>query len=69
MGLASQILHKLIVREKDAKKILLSQKKYIQKVLRTFNMDKNKDVSTQLAMHLKLSTKHCSSSDSEKEDI
>ncbi|KAH0743072.1 hypothetical protein KY290_031065 [Solanum tuberosum] len=45
------------------------QEKYIQKVLRRFNMDKAKVVSTPLAMHFKLSTRHCPSSDGEKEDM
>ena len=59
----------MIVRDRDAKKLWLSQEKYIQKVLRRFNMDKAKVVSTHLSMHFKLSTRHCPSSDGEKENI
>uniref|UniRef100_A0A3Q7H9P6 Reverse transcriptase Ty1/copia-type domain-containing protein n=1 Tax=Solanum lycopersicum TaxID=4081 RepID=A0A3Q7H9P6_SOLLC len=69
LGPERQILGMQIVRNRKAKKLVLSQEKYIQKVLRTFNMDKAKVVSTPLAMHFKLSTKQCPSSDDEKEDM
>uniref|UniRef100_A0A3Q7IIL0 Reverse transcriptase Ty1/copia-type domain-containing protein n=1 Tax=Solanum lycopersicum TaxID=4081 RepID=A0A3Q7IIL0_SOLLC len=69
LGPASQILGMQIVRDRKAKKLVLSQEKYIQKVLRRFSMDKAKVVSTPLAMHFKLSTKQCPSSDDEKEDM
>ena len=57
LGPAKQILGMQIVHDRKAKKLWLSQEKYIQKVLRRFNMDKAKVVSTPLAMHFKLSTK------------
>lgn len=57
LGPARQILGMQIVRDRKAKKLVLSQEKYIQKVLRRFSMDKAKVVSTPLAMHFKLSTK------------
>ncbi|XP_015163879.1 uncharacterized protein [Solanum tuberosum] len=66
---ARQILGMQIVRDRDAKKLWLSQEKYIQKVLCRFNMDNAKVVNTPLAMHFKLSTRHCPSSDGEKEDM
>ena len=69
LGPARQILGMQIVRDRKAKKLVLSQEKYIQKVLRRFSMDKAKVVSTPLAMHFKLSTKQCPSSDDEKEDM
>lgn len=69
LGPARQILGMQIVRDREAKKLWLSQEKYIQKVLHRFNMDKAKVVSTPLAMHFKLSTKQCPSSDDEKEDM
>ena len=49
LGPARQILGMQIVRDRDAKKLWLSQEKYIQKVLRRFNMDKAKVVNTPLA--------------------
>uniref|UniRef100_A0A3Q7IT70 Reverse transcriptase Ty1/copia-type domain-containing protein n=1 Tax=Solanum lycopersicum TaxID=4081 RepID=A0A3Q7IT70_SOLLC len=69
LGPARQIFGMQIVRDRKAKKLVLSQEKYIQKVLRRFSMDKAKVVSTPLAMHFKLSTKQCPSSDDEKEDM
>ncbi|PHT36950.1 hypothetical protein CQW23_24650 [Capsicum baccatum] len=69
LGPAKQIFGMQIVRGRKAKKLWLSQEKYIQKVLRRFNMDKAKVVSTPLAMHFKLSTKQCPSSDDAKEDM
>uniref|UniRef100_A0A3Q7EBT0 Reverse transcriptase Ty1/copia-type domain-containing protein n=1 Tax=Solanum lycopersicum TaxID=4081 RepID=A0A3Q7EBT0_SOLLC len=69
LGPARQILGMQIVRDRKAKKLVLSQEKYIQKVLRRFSMDKAKVVSTPLAMHFKLSTKQCPSSDDEKENM
>uniref|UniRef100_A0A3Q7I4I4 Reverse transcriptase Ty1/copia-type domain-containing protein n=1 Tax=Solanum lycopersicum TaxID=4081 RepID=A0A3Q7I4I4_SOLLC len=69
LGTTRQILDMQIVRDRKAKKFVLSQEKYIQKVLRRFSMDKAKGVSASLAMHFKLSTKQCPSSDDEKEDM
>lgn len=54
-----------IVCDRDAK---LSQE-YIQKLLRRFKMEKSKVVSTPWAMHLKLSTRQCHSSEGDKEDM
>uniref|UniRef100_A0A3Q7FPJ7 Reverse transcriptase Ty1/copia-type domain-containing protein n=1 Tax=Solanum lycopersicum TaxID=4081 RepID=A0A3Q7FPJ7_SOLLC len=42
LGPARQILGMQIVRDRKAKKLVLSQEKYIQKVLRRFSMDKAK---------------------------
>uniref|UniRef100_A0A3Q7ED15 Reverse transcriptase Ty1/copia-type domain-containing protein n=1 Tax=Solanum lycopersicum TaxID=4081 RepID=A0A3Q7ED15_SOLLC len=69
LGPARQILGMLNVRDRKARKLVLSQEKYIQKVLCRFSMDKAKVVCTPLAMHFKLSTKQCPSSDDEKEDM
>ncbi|KAF3651520.1 putative wall-associated receptor kinase 2-like [Capsicum annuum] len=63
LGLAKQILDMQIVCDRKSKKLWLSQEKYIHKVLRRFNMDKAKVVSTPLVMHFKLSMKQCPSSD------
>ena len=59
----------LIVCDRDVKKLWLSQEKYIQEVLRRFNMDKAKVVSTPSVMNFKFSTRHSPSSDGEKEDM
>ena len=69
LGPAKQILGIRIHRERDAKKLYLSQEKYIEKVLRRFNMDKAKAVSSPLATHFKLNTEQCPSTDVEKKDM
>lgn len=69
LGPAKQILGMKILRDRKAKKLWLSQEKYIEKVLQRFNMDKAKVVSTPLASHFKLSTAHSPSTTKEKEDM
>uniref|UniRef100_A0A3Q7JCD4 Reverse transcriptase Ty1/copia-type domain-containing protein n=1 Tax=Solanum lycopersicum TaxID=4081 RepID=A0A3Q7JCD4_SOLLC len=44
-----------ITRLRDERKIYLSQKKYIERVLEHFNMKSAKPVNTPLAGHMKLS--------------
>ena len=57
LGLAKQILGIRIIRDRASKKLHMSQKHYIEKVLERFNMDQAKVVSSPLATHFKLSTK------------
>ena len=57
LGSAKQILGMKIDRDRSAKKLWLSQEKYIEKVLQKFNMEKAKDISCPLANHFKLSSK------------
>ena len=52
LGPAKQILGIKLTHDRKAKKLWLSQEKYIEKVLQRFNMDKAKVVSTPLATHL-----------------
>ena len=58
-----------ILRGRKAKKLWLSQEKYIERVLERFNMKHPKPVSTPLGSHFKLRKRTCSSSKKEKEDI
>ncbi|CAL1383495.1 unnamed protein product [Linum trigynum] len=67
LGPAKQILGMRISRDRRNGKIRLSQERYIERVLERFNMSKAKAVSTPLGGHLKLSVKHCPTSDEEKE--
>ena len=55
--------------EIDAKKLWLSQKGYVEKVLDRFNMNNVKPISTPLANHFKLSTVQCPKIDSVKYDM
>lgn len=69
LGPAKQILGIRITRERKSKKLHLSQKQYIEKVLERFNMDKAKVVSSPIATHFKLSSTQCPSTAKEKEDM
>ena len=51
------------------RKIYLSQKKYIERVLERFNMKNAKPVSTPLAGHMKMSKKMCPTAREEKESM
>ena len=69
LGPARQILGTQILRNRKAKKLWLSQEKYIEQVLERFNMKHAKPISTSLGSHFKLRKKSCSSSKKEKGDI
>ena len=69
LGLARQILGMQILHDRKAKKLWLSQEKYIKQVLERFNMKHAKPVSTTLGSHFKLIKRSCSSSKKEKGDI
>ena len=69
LGPARQILAMQIVRDKKAKKLWLSQEKYIKRVPEMFNMKDAKPVNTPLGSHFKLRKRSCSSSKKEKGDI
>uniref|UniRef100_A0A2N9GSR4 Integrase catalytic domain-containing protein n=1 Tax=Fagus sylvatica TaxID=28930 RepID=A0A2N9GSR4_FAGSY len=69
LGPARQILGMQILRDRKAKKLWLSQEKYVERVLERFNMKHAKPVSTPLGGHFKLSKKSCPSSNKEKENM
>ena len=66
-GAAKKILGMEISRDRPSRKVYLSQKGYIDKVLRRFNMHNAKPVSTPLAAHFKLSSALCPKSDADIE--
>ena len=47
----------------------MSQEQYIEKVFERFNMSKAKVVSSPLASHFKLNSKHSPSTDEKNEDV
>ena len=55
-GVVKKILSMEINRYREANKLYLSQKKYIEKVLEHFGMQGSKLVSTSLVAHFKLSS-------------
>ena len=57
LGLARQILGMQILRDRKAKKLWLSQEKYVERVLKRFNMKHVKSVSTPLGGHFRLKKK------------
>jgi len=69
LGPAQQILGMQIMRDRKNKRLLLSQEKYIKKVLDKFNMKDAKPVGTPLAAHFKLSIELFPSDDKEKEEM
>ena len=69
LGPAKKILGIQIYRHRYKKKIYLSQKEYIEKVLKRFNMTETKVVSTPLAKHFKLSTTQSPSTNEEKNEM
>ena len=69
LGLVNRILGIRIERDRASKKLYMSQEQYIEKVLARFNMSKAKVVSSPLASHFKLSSRHSPSTDKEKEDM
>ena len=56
LGVAKKILGMEIQRNRKARKLYLSQSKYIEKVLKRFDMWDSKPVATPLAAHFKLSS-------------
>ncbi|CAJ2662759.1 unnamed protein product [Trifolium pratense] len=67
LGAAKRILGMEIHRDKGARKLWLSQKSYVEKVLNRFDMSNSKAMSTPLANHFKLTLDQCPKSDSEIE--
>ena len=69
LGAIKKILGMEIRRYRDARKLWLSQKGYVEKVLKRFNMNNAKPVSTPLANHFKLFIVQCPKTNSEKDDM
>ncbi|WVZ61696.1 hypothetical protein U9M48_011528 [Paspalum notatum var. saurae] len=66
-GAGKKILGMEIIRDRKSGLLYLSQRGYIEKVLRRFNMHDAKPVSTPLAAHFRLSTDLCPTSDDDIE--
>ena len=69
LGSTRQILGMQILHDRKAKKLWLSQEKYIEWVLERFSMKHVEPVNTPLGPHFKLRKRSCSSSKKEKGDI
>uniref|UniRef100_A0A2N9IUP8 CCHC-type domain-containing protein n=1 Tax=Fagus sylvatica TaxID=28930 RepID=A0A2N9IUP8_FAGSY len=69
LGAAKKILGMEIYRDRGARKLWLSQKNYIRKVLEKFSMLNAKPVSTPLANHFRLSGSQCPKNEEEIENM
>jgi hypothetical protein len=69
LGAAKKILGMKIHRDRDARRLWLSQADYVKKVLERFSMDNVKPVITPLANHFRLSTSQCPKTVEEIEDM
>jgi hypothetical protein len=69
LGVAKKILRMEIPRNKDAKRLWLSQAGYVKKVMERFSMENAKSVSTPLANHFRLSISQCPKIVEETEDM
>ncbi|GKV05988.1 hypothetical protein SLEP1_g17933 [Rubroshorea leprosula] len=66
LGTVNQILGMKVFRDRKDTKIWLNQKNYIERVLRRFNIQNAKPVSTPFPVHIKLSSEHSPSTEVEK---
>ncbi|KAL0433918.1 UNVERIFIED_CONTAM: Retrovirus-related Pol polyprotein from transposon TNT 1-94 [Sesamum latifolium] len=69
LGAATKIFGMKIHRDRGSRKLWLSQRGYVEKVLDRFGMSKAKPVSTPLANHFKLASEQCPKTDREIEDM
>ncbi|MCO5603290.1 hypothetical protein L7F22_057439 [Adiantum nelumboides] len=69
LGNASHILGMCIIQDRSGGFLYLSQQTYVEKVLKRFNMERGKSLSTPLAPHLKLSRADCPKSDAKKAEM
>ncbi len=67
LGAAKKILGMEIWRDRKAGRLYVSQQKYIEKVLKSFQMDQAKPVNTPLAAHFRLDASTLPSTDEEKD--
>ena len=69
LGAAKKILGMKIIRNMNKGTMILSQKKYIEKILETFGMSSNKSVVTPLTSHFKMSCSQCPNTDGERSEM
>ncbi|KAH9725713.1 hypothetical protein KPL70_007982 [Citrus sinensis] len=69
LGPANKILGMQIHRDRNNRKIWLSQKNYLKKILRRFNMQDCKSISIPLPVNFKLSSSMCPSNEVERKEM
>ncbi|KAH9727213.1 Integrase catalytic domain-containing protein [Citrus sinensis] len=69
LGPINKILGMQIHRDRNNRKIWFSQKNYLKKILRRFNMHDCKPISTPLPVNFKLSSSMCPSNEAERKEM
>ena len=69
LGPANKILGMQIYRDRNNRKIWLSQKNYLKKILQRFNMQDCKPISTPLPINFKLSSSMSPSNEAERMEM
>ena len=69
LGPANKILGMQIHRDRNNRKIWVSQKNYFNKILRRFNMQDCKPISTPLPVNLKLCSSMCPTNEEERKEM
>jgi transposase InsO family protein len=69
LGAAQKILGMEIVRDRKSRTLRLTQRAYIQKILKRFNLDGAKTSSTPLPKHIKITSEDCPKDDKEKAEM
>ena len=69
LGAAKKILGMEIHKDRASKRLWVSQRSYVKRVLERFNMDNAKPISTPLENHFRLSTNQCPKTDDEVKDM
>ena len=69
LGPANKILGMQIHRDINNRKIWLSQKNYLKKILRPFNMQDCKPISTPLPVNFKLFSSMCPNNKAERKEM
>ena len=69
LGPKNKILGMQIHQDRNNKKIWLSQKNYLKKILRRFNMQDCESISTPLPINFKFSSSMCPSNETERKEV
>ncbi|KAI3684762.1 hypothetical protein L6452_33988 [Arctium lappa] len=69
LGAAQKILGMEIVRDRKSRTLRLTQRAYIQKILKRFNLDGAKTSSTPLPKHIKITNEDCPKDDKGKAEM
>ena len=69
LGPTKQILGMEITRDRKIRRLWLSQERYVERILKRFNMKDGKPIKTPLSGHFKLNERSCSSTEEENKKM